>query len=74
MKITWNLTSFDFFSKVNIKYDMHLLVHVLECILDNFKNSNFFSLLPEAEATPKQAGSETLARTLCHANQGQVIM
>ena len=35
MKITWNLTSFDFFSKVNIKYDLHVLAHLLERILDN---------------------------------------
>ena len=32
-KKTWNLISFDVFSKVNIKYDLH--VHVLERILDN---------------------------------------
>ena len=28
--MTWNVTSFDAFSKVNIKYDLHVLVHVLE--------------------------------------------
>ena len=31
----WNLTSFDVFSNVNIKYDLHVLVHMLERILDN---------------------------------------
>ena len=30
-----NLTSFDVFSKVNKKYDLHVLVHVLKRILDN---------------------------------------
>ena len=33
-KITWYLTSFDVFSKVKIKYNLHVLVHVLERILD----------------------------------------
>ena len=34
-KLHGTLTSFDVFSKVNIKYDLHVLVHVLERILDN---------------------------------------
>ena len=34
-QITWNFTSFDVFSKVNINYDLYVLVHVLERILDN---------------------------------------
>ena len=33
-QITWNLT-FDAFSKVNINYDLYVMVHVLERILDN---------------------------------------
>ena len=39
MQITWNLTSFDVFSKVNINYDLYVLVlysvHELQRILDN---------------------------------------
>ena len=34
-EITWNLTSFDVCSKLNIKYELHVLVHVLEHILEH---------------------------------------
>ena len=51
MKITWNLTSFDVFSKVNRKYNLHVLVHVLERILEvsskKFQSYVFFYQEPE---------------------------
>ena len=75
MQNIWNLTSFDVFSKIILKKDLYVLVHVLERILDNScqfkKNPNFCSLspgagagsglkIPGAEAVLKQAGSETM--------------